>query len=43
MFRKLKKFAMSRTGQRVIAWLAPIAIGWVTSRLSRKQPTKKDK
>ena len=43
MFRKIKKFAMSRTGQRVIAWLAPVVIGWITSRLSSNKSTKKNK
>ena len=43
MFRKLKKFAMSRTGQRVIVWLAPIVVGWITKRLSKKQSIKKSK
>ena len=43
MFRKIKKFAMSRTGQRVIIWLAPIVIGWITSRFSRQQSDKRGK
>lgn len=36
MFRRIQKFVQSPAGRRVVAWLAPIVIGWVMQKLSGK-------
>lgn len=34
MFRRVQRFAKSPAGKRVIAWLAPIVVGWIMQKLS---------
>ena len=34
MFRRIQRFVQSPTGRRVVAWLAPIVVGWIMQKLS---------
>lgn len=40
MFRKIQRFVQSPTGKRVVAWLAPIVVGWIMTKLQGKSSTK---
>lgn len=42
MFRRIQRFVQSPAGRRVVAWLAPIVVGWIMTRLQGKSETKSE-
>lgn len=38
MFRRIRKFAASPNGKRVVAWLAPIIVGWIVRKITEPKP-----